>query len=91
MVLELIIESYKEKRNTARMEKLSQKNQPQPQPSCDLSCRNDNSKPETSEIKHKALPDMQPLEEDFLYEADLEHDYGISTDDDSENAKSKRR
>ena len=44
-----------------------------------------------SEMKRKALPDMQPLEEDFLYEADLEHDYAISTDDDSENAKSKRQ
>ena len=33
---------------------------------------------------------MQPLEEDFFYEADLEHDYSISTDDDSEHAKSKR-
>ena len=42
-------------------------------------------------MKKKSLPDMQPLEEDVLYEADLEHDYSISTDDDSEIAKSKRR
>ena len=34
------------------------------------------------------LPDAQPSEEDQLYDADLEHDYDVSTDADSTKAKS---
>ena len=41
MVLELIIQSYKEKRAQARMEKLSQPQSNQDKMSCDLSCRGD--------------------------------------------------
>lgn len=41
MVLELIIQSYKEKRAKSRMDKLSQPQSTQPQSSCDLSCRGD--------------------------------------------------
>ena len=36
------------------------------------------------------MPDAQPSEEDQLYEADLEHDYDVSTDADSTNLKSQR-
>ena len=62
MVLELIIQSYKEKRAQARMEKLSQPQPNQHQPACDLSCRGDADEQDVKNFKELRLPDAQPLE-----------------------------
>ena len=57
MVLELIIQSYKEKRAQSRMEKLSQPTPSQHQPPCDLSCRGDADEQDVKEFKERHLPD----------------------------------
>ena len=51
MVLELIIQSYKEKRAQSRMEKLSQPTPSQHQSPCDLSCRGDADEKDVKEFK----------------------------------------
>ena len=89
MVLEIIIQNCKEKHAqciAARAERLAQKKSDK-QESPVQSDKGDADDQDLKKFQQLQLPDAQQNQEDYFYEADLEHDYDVSTDDDSTHAR----